>query len=147
MKKANEGPFISETHKISRRLSVFDDDGTCAYLYIYRPDSDEEIVADVFVYNRIPAPSFKEAKAVIPDQPPAPIGHASKTALCKIPGDHNWTLLWSQNGHSVALCKDGYPLAFIRSAKKPGYSRGLKKIGHWGKVWSEKIYDQTFGEV
>ncbi len=83
MKKMNEGPFISETHNTSRRLAVFDDDGTCAYLYIYHPDSDEEIVADVFVYNRIPAPSFKEAKAVIPDQPPAPIGYASKSALCK----------------------------------------------------------------
>jgi hypothetical protein len=138
-----KGPFLTESHEDSKRQAVFDDDGTCAWLYLYEPDS-EDIAADAFVYNRIPAPSIKQAEAVLPNQPPAPARYASDTALCASPQDHEWTFLWSKNGQSVALCKDNNPVAFIRFAKKPGYSKNLKKKGPWGNIWSNKIFNKTF---
>lgn len=142
----NEGPFLTEFNEHSKRQAVFDDDGICAWLYLYKPDS-EDIAADAFVYNRIPAPSIKRAEAVLPNQPPAPSKYALDTALCVTPQDYEWTFVWSRNGHSVALCKDGSPVAFIHFGKKPGYSKNLKKNGPWGHVWSSKIYNETFSQA
>jgi hypothetical protein len=46
---------------------------------------------------------------------------------------------------SVALQRDGVPVACILRGSKSGMSRQLIKTGPWGSVWSQEVYERTFG--
>ncbi len=76
--------------------------------------------------------------------PPAALGFASDTALCASPQKHAWVFLWSADGESAAVIKDGQPVACIVAAKKTGYSRELVKDGPWGNVWSDRVFGEAF---
>jgi hypothetical protein len=75
---------------------------------------------------------------------PAAIDYASDSALCHIPHEHEWSFVWSTDGESVAIAKDGMPIACIVAAQKPGYSRALIKEGPWGNTWSDELVARTF---
>lgn len=135
--------FLDSQHPRSRRYGVFEDDGTSAWLYLTEPDSRKP-VADAWVYNRVPAPPTKELQSYRGGPPPAAIGYASETALCELPVDHKWSFIWASNGESVAIAKDGVPVACIVAAQKPGYSRELIRNGPWGNIWSDELFERTF---
>jgi len=135
--------FLESQHSLSRRFAVFEDDGTSAWLYLTEPDMRKP-VADAWVYNRILAPPTKEIQSYRGGPPPAAIGYASERALCHRPADHEWHFIWSPDGESVAIEKDGVPVACIVAAQKPGYSRELIKNGPWGNTWSEELFERTF---
>ena len=141
----NENLFLSEKHRVSHRHADFEDDGTSAWLYLTEPDT-RRIVADAWVYNRIAPPRREEVKSFRPLPPPAALGFASETALCEFPERHQWRFLWSEDGESVAVTKDGQAVACILDAKKPGYSRELVKDGPWGNVWSNEVFERVFGK-
>ena len=136
--------FLDSQHSVSRRFAVFEDDGTSAWLYLTESDTRKP-VADAWVYNRIPAPPTEEVHSYRGGPPPAAIGHASDMALCAIPADHEWSLIWSTDGESVAIVKDGVPVACIVAAQESGYSRELIKDGPWGQTWSDELFERTFG--
>jgi hypothetical protein len=138
-------PFLSETHALSKRCAVFEDDGVVAYLYLSQPGS-QTIVADAWVYNRVDAPDPADVNSYRPDPPPAAQGFAGERAQVSQPFARRWSFCWSADGHSVAICADGTPLAFIRAARRPGFSRNLNQTGPWGEPWSEEIYAATFGD-
>lgn len=138
-----ENIFLHDQHLISRRYAKLDDDGTSAWLYITLPEKLIPI-ADAWVYNRIPAPPTKDIKSYYGGPPPAAIGFASDNSICTKPFEHKWTFIWSTDGESVALAKDGVPVAFIIAAQKPGYSRELIKNGPWGNSWSEQLFKRYF---
>lgn len=119
---------MKSQHLVSRRTADFDDDGTSGWLYLNEPDTDKP-VADAWVYNRIPAPPWRDIKLFRGGPPPAAMTHASDNALCEKPSDHEWTFIWSADGESVAFAKDGTPVACIIAARKPGYSRELISNG------------------
>ncbi|MBI5029075.1 MAG: hypothetical protein HZB51_01010 [Chloroflexi bacterium] len=135
--------FLTDQHPLSRRSAVLEDDGTSAWLYLTQPNLQMPI-ADVWVYNRIPAPSMKIIPSYRDGPPPAPVGYAHNTALCRDPGTHEWSFIWSADGESVAIAKDGLPVACIISAQKSGHSRELLKDGPWGMTWSEELFRHTF---
>jgi hypothetical protein len=58
---------------------------------------------------------------------------------------HEWSFIWSPDGESLAVAKDGEPMAFIVGGKKLGYSRELTKDCPWGHCWSEELFRLTFG--
>jgi len=142
--KSAIGPYLTETHAISKRRAIFDDSGVVAYLYLTAPGTDEH-VADAWVYNRIPAPAPSEVSRFLPDPPPAAEGYTSDHAFCKDPTGRRWYLLWSRDGDSVALLDNAGPVACIVSGRKNGYSRDLIRSGPWGDPWSHSVYVQTFG--
>ncbi len=135
--------FFDSKHSLSQRFAVFEDDGTSAWLYLTEPDSRKP-VADAWVYNRVPAPPTKEIQSYRGGPPPAAIGYASDSALCPTPADHEWSFIWSTDGESVAIAKDGVPVACIVAAQKPGYSRELIKSGPWGNTWLDELFQRTF---
>lgn len=141
---ADDNLFLEDEHGESGLLAVLEDDGTSAWLYLSDADSRKPL-ADAWVYNRIAAPSTEEIEKYRGGPPPAARGYAGKDALCEDPSSHEWSFVWSANGESVAVAKDGKPLAFITSGQKRGYSRALVKDGPWGHPWSEKLYRSTFG--
>ncbi len=59
----------------------------------------------------------------------------------------DWALLWSQDGHSVAVLADDFPLACIVNAINPGYSRGLTAPTSLGNTWDDLMYARIFGRV
>ena len=85
-----EGPYKSEQHPVSRRLAIFEDDGTCCYLYLTVPGNDA-VVADAFVYNRIDAPSRVEVHESEGQAPPLPREYANAHTRCLDPASHRWS--------------------------------------------------------
>jgi hypothetical protein len=141
---ADEDLFLEHKHPGSRRLAVLEDDGTSAWLYISEPDTRKPI-GDAWVYNRIAAPPAEAIKSYRGGPPPAAQGYASEGALCEDPSSNEWSFVWSPDGESVAVAKDGEPVAFIIGGQKGGYSRELVKDGPWGHPWSEKLFRSKFG--
>ncbi|MEO1181884.1 MAG: hypothetical protein AAFX51_13795 [Cyanobacteria bacterium J06636_28] len=135
--------FIDSHHPDSDRFAVFEDDGTSAWLYLTESGS-QKIAADVWIYNRFDAPPTSEIKSYPGNPPPAAIGYASDTALCEAPQAHNWQIIWSHDGQSVALAKDGVPVGCIILASRKNYSRELLKDGPWGKPWSDQVFESHF---
>ncbi len=140
---ANENLFIDEQNPQSSRFAIIEDDGTSAWLYLTERDKTMP-VADVWVYNRIPAPPAEDIQSYRGGPPPAVSGYVSDSALCPSPKSHEWKFLWSADGESVAITKDGVPVACILAGQKRGYSRELTKDGPWGKTWSDELYAKVF---
>lgn len=139
-----ENLFLTEMHPVSRRWADFEDDGVSAWLYLTECNT-RRVVADAWVYNRIAPPSRDEIPSFRPSPPPVAAGFARDTALYASPEKHEWAFLWSADGKSVAVTKDGQPVACIIAGKKRGYSRELVKDGPWGNVWSERVFEEAFG--
>jgi hypothetical protein len=140
---AEENLFIDEQNLQSHRFAVLEDDGTSAWLYLTERNSQKPI-ADVWVYNRIPTPPTKDIQSYRGGPPPAASGYASDLALCLTPTSHEWTLLWSADGESVAVTKDGVPVACIVAGQERGCSRELLMDGPWGNTWSDELYTEVF---
>jgi hypothetical protein len=79
-----------------------------------------------------------------PAPPPAAAGYAGPTARLLTPMQSNWTFVWSSDGESVALLRDGEPHAFILAGQKAGHCRLLIQDGGWGKVWDQGLFEATF---
>ena len=141
---ADETLFLEDKHRASRRRAVLEDDGTSVWLYLTEPNSRKP-AADAWVYNRIPAPPTEDIESYRGGPPPAAQGYASEHAVCDDPLAHEWSFIWSTDGESVAVAKDGQPMAFIISGQKRGYSRELVQDGPWGHPWSQKLFRSKFG--
>jgi hypothetical protein len=137
--------FLGEQHPVSGRRGTLEDDGTSAWLYLSAPDAPR-VVADAWVFNRVPPPPASGVASYRPGPPPAAEGYAGPGALCADPSAHGWSLLWSADGESVAVLRDGAALALIARAGRPGYSRLLAKCGPWGRVWDEALFRQVMGD-
>ena len=87
--------FLQAQHPESLRYAILEDNGTSAWLYLSEPDKPKP-VADVWIYNRIEAPSRDEIRAYRDGPPPAAAGFAGPNAVCSNPLDHEWALLWAR---------------------------------------------------
>lgn len=141
---ADENLFLQHQHPVSRRLAVLEDDGKSGWLYVTDPDSRKPI-GDGWVFNRVAAPQIEAIKSYRGGPPPAAAGYASENALCDDPLSHEWSFVWSSDGESVAVAKDGEAVAFIVGDQKGGYSRELMKEGPWGHHWSVELFRLKFG--
>lgn len=137
--------FLGERHPVSGRQGTFEDNGTSAWLYLSEADSPS-VIADCWAFNRVDPPPVSTLASYRPGPPPAAEGYAGPEALCADPAAHVWSLQWSTDGESVAVLRDGVPLALIARAKRPGYSRLLAKSGPWGSIWDEELFIEVMGE-
>lgn len=140
---SNQDLFLESQHPVSRRFAVLEDDSSSVWLYLMEQETRRP-VADAWVYNRIPAPPTNAISSYRGGPPPAAIGYASDAALCESPADHEWAFVWSGDGESVAIARDGIAVAAILAGQKHGYSRELIKNGPWGSTWSEELFTRTF---
>ena len=104
-----------------------------------------EIVGDVWVYNRVPAPPPERVAERRPDPPPASTEVAGPDALCESPARHAWEVRWSASGHAAALYQDGRAVAFLAAGVARGWSRRLREEGAWGSPWSVPDFVRLFG--
>ena len=122
IKEMSHQLFLDSHHPTSNRFAIFEDDGTSAWLYLTEPGNLKPAL-DAWIYNRIEAPPTSEIKSYYGCPPPAAIGYASETALCKVPQAHDWQIIWSTDGQSVALTKDGVPVGCIVLGLKTSHFR------------------------
>lgn len=139
-----EDLFISWYNETSRRHAILSDDGITAWLYLHTPTQDSvqsgAVEIACFVYNRIEPINETEIEQYRPSPPPITKKYASHTAVCHQPITHDWTLLWSSNGESAVLKKDGAPWSLIDFASKKSHSKGIEMKGPWGHPWSEETF-------
>jgi len=140
---SDESLFLENEHPTSRRMAVLEDSGTSLWLYLTEPNSRKP-AADAWVHNRIAAPPAAAIESFRGGPPPAVQGYASDAALCGDPMAHRWSFIWSSDGESVAVAKDGEPVAFIVAGHHRGYGRELVKDGAWGQPWSDELFASTF---
>jgi hypothetical protein len=138
--------FLGEQHPLSGRQATFADDGISAWLYFSEPNTGR-VVADAWAYNRGAPPPVSQLGSYRPAPPPAAEGYAGPGALCADPSVHSWALLWSVDGESVAVLRDGLALAFIARAGRSGYCRFLAHSGPWGLVWDEALFREVMGDL
>ena len=125
----------------SRRLAVFEDDGTSAWLYLTAAQTRKPI-ADIWIYNRIPAPHANEIAGYRGGPPPAAIGFADDSTICDAPHDYEWTLDWHLRGECVVLHRDRIAIAMLAASDRRGWCRNLLRNGPWGNVWSDDLYSE-----
>jgi hypothetical protein len=101
-----------------------EDDGDVAFLYLTAPHLTK-IAATAWIYNRT----------------------SGVLGACRDRAAADWALLWSDDGHSVAVLADNFPLACIVNATNPGYSRGLTAPTSLGNTWDDLLYARIFGRV
>jgi hypothetical protein len=136
--------FLGEEHPVSKRRGTFEDDGASAWLYLSEPGGPR-VIADAWAFNRVPPPTASPVQSYRPGPPPAAEGFAAPEALCPGPSARAWSLLWSEDGESVAVLRDGIALALVARAQRPGYSRLLIRSGPWGAVWDEDLFREVRG--
>lgn len=137
--------LICETNPHSNKTARLEDHGHSGWLYL--TDSDNQVVvADCWVYNRIPAPKESEIVKFKTSSPPAVASYAHTHAEFTPFHSDIFELKWSPDGRSVALLINGIPFGFIPPGVQRGYSKHLIKNGPWGHKWDEKMYSILFNE-
>lgn len=145
MSTMEKSTIICETHPHSKKEARLEDHGHSAWLYLTNSNS-QVVVADCWLYNRIPAPKENEIGKYKTSSPPAVAsyahGHAEFTPL----QSDIFELKWSPDGRSVAVLINGIPFGFIPPGVQRGYSKHLTQTGPWGHKWDEKLYLILFNE-
>lgn len=131
--------FVSERDAKSGLSVVFEDDGRVAYAYVVR---DEKIIADVWVYNRVAAPT--EPEWVSPDR--APFANARDFVredaddLAPASTEADVSLEWRGDGHQrVAIVRlRGRVVAKVGPGMKPGFAVLARRDGPLARVLADE---------
>lgn len=135
--------MVESQHHESNRVAVVEDDGISAWLYLTEKNSRKP-VADIWIYNRIPAPDVDQIKNYQGGPPPAAKGYTQPLVIDETPLEEAWGFVWSKDGDSVLVHLHQTPTAMIIQGEKSGYCKDLLRNGPWGKVWDEKVAEETF---
>jgi hypothetical protein len=120
---------------------VIEDDDRVCYAYLL---SEENIVGDVWLYNRLPAPSKPEWRD--PSKAPFanPSGFTTEEDAFFISDERNVNVKWVKHGETleqVELFLDNRLLAVLAPGAKPGWCRNAKKSGPLARV-----LEDTYGD-
>lgn len=145
MSTMDKSTIICETNPRSQKEARLEDHGHSAWLYLTNPNSPV-VVADCWIYNRIPAPKESEIAQFKTSSPPAVASYVNSHAEFTPIQSDNFELKWSPDGRSVAALINGTPFGFIPPGVQRGYSKHLSKTGPWGHKWDERLYLILFNE-
>jgi len=71
---------------------------------------------------------------------------ASPTAVIRNPKASEFKFKWSADGDSVAVLRDGQPLAFATIKERFGYSRAVSITSPLANAWDQARYISLFGQ-
>ena len=139
--------FLQEQSPASRRYAIFEDDGKTAFLYLTQP-GELKPIKDAVAYSRVPPVPKVDWEHIkkTGDTPQLPADIAGPLAVVKSPRPSEFRFQWSVDGQSVAILREGSPLAMATSKDKLGYSKAVAKQSPLGNVWDEKRYRELFGQ-
>ncbi len=133
--------FIYSQNSSSGRFAILDDNGRVAYLYLTNTDSQKPF-RDAIAYSRIPLET-REAwlKGVKKDEAPQLFTEiASETAIIASPNENEFSFIWSSDGHTAALLRNGEPIALVSAHETPGYSKAACKTSALATPWNQEIF-------
>ena len=135
--------YLVEFNNDSNRYAFFEDDEISGWLYLTKP-GEKKPDHDCWIYNRIPVIDPKDIINYKNGPPPASSEYAKDDSRIITPKGMNIRLLWSSDGHSIALMINDAPFGYINGYNKLGYSRNLIKPGPWGNVFDEILFNMLF---
>ena len=144
---------VSERHPESRRTAIIADEGDSVWLYLTAASS-EDVTADCWLMNRIPAPRYaelaeNEGAERYRDEglpPPAIAEVVAEGAFHPTPLDASLCrFTWAANGESVAAYYETQLLGFIVRGEPRGFSRFLKVASPWGEPLDLERFVEVFG--
>ena len=143
-----EQDILTESyHDGSQRHGMLSCEHHSAWLYLHKPSDSPNRSGPVeftaFAFNLVAPITGSEVQGYRPSPPPIVDSFASDFAVCANPNEYTWEIAWSNDGHSVALHRDGEPWCFITPGAKYGFSRAISTDGPWGKPWCNDSFAQT----
>ena len=139
----NEIVFESENPD-SKKLAIFEDTGSSAWLYL-ASSANHEVEKDAFVYSpRAPRSELNRFGMAEGEPPILIVEYASIDAVLSIEDENDLSIVWSDNGKSVALFHNADVRAAIYEDDDQGYSKALSKRCGFGKPWSDEKFEKFF---
>jgi hypothetical protein len=133
--------YVSAMHPKSRRTATVDEAEASAWLYLSKPGSSE-IEKDVWLYNRVAAPSRAEIRKYHGDAPPAAIDFIFGLGTIGTPKKQNIALRWSDDGEAVSVWLFAELHAFILPESRHGYCRLIRQKCPWGNPIDLVAYEK-----
>lgn len=133
-----EDIFIHSHNAVSDRLAILDDDRRVAYLYLTKPGTQKP-EKDAIAYSRVaPVTKLDWAEAAKTGGTPLLSQElASTSAVISDPIAGEFSFRWSRDGQSVALLRNGVPIAFASASEQFGYSKAVAKSSPLANAWSQ----------
>lgn len=104
--------------------------------WAYLVDGTGEIIADVWVRNRVPAPKSLHRPDYVGRPPPAIVGFDGASPFSGSPGAGP-TADWSADGRAVSVTILDLGTVVLASTSRRGWSSNLLRTGPWGQVLDE----------
>jgi hypothetical protein len=141
-----EKVYLHSQHPASQRIAMLDDDEKVAYLYLTQP-SAERPERDAVAYSRVPLVPKVDWQRVKKTGAPPPLSAdiASRQAIVAAPEAKEFSFRWSADGHSVALLRNGEPIALATMRDRLGYSKAVAKPSRLANPWNQKRYAELIG--
>ena len=143
----SEEIFLESQSPVSKRYAVLEDNGKIAFLYLTESGIPKPM-KDAVVYMRVPpveAVDWERIKKSV-ETPLLRKDLASATAVIKNPKASEFKFKWSADGDSVAVLRDGQPLAFASVKERFGYSRAVSTTCPLANAWDPARYTSLFGQ-
>jgi hypothetical protein len=139
--------FFESESPDSKKLAIFEDNGSSAWLYLASA-RNHEVESDVFVYSPVePDAELDRASIKQGNAPKLCLEYASGSAVFSPEDENDLSVLWSSNSKSVAILYRDEVLAAIYEGEKRGYSKALSKKCGFGKPWSDEKFAQHIGDA
>ena len=142
-----EDIFLESQSPVSKRYAVLEDNGKIAFLYLTEPGTPKP-VKDAVVYIRVPPVEAVDWERIKKsgETPLLRKDLASPTAVIKNPKASEFKFKWSADGDSVAVLRDGQPLAFATIKERFGFSRAVSITSPLANAWDQARYTSLFGQ-
>ena len=142
-----EDIFLESQSPVSKRYAVLEDNGKIAFLYLTAPGIRKPM-KDAVVYIRVPPVEAIDWERIKKsgETPLLRKDLASPTAVIKNPKASEFKFKWSADGDSVAVLRDGQPLAFATIKERFGYSRAVSITSPLANAWDQARYISLFGQ-
>jgi hypothetical protein len=138
---------LQDRNPKSRRTAVLEDNEKVAYLYLTQPGTSAPD-RDAIAYSRVRPVGTVDWKKLKETGEPPMLGAdvASPRAVITFPKAKEFSFRWAKDGHSVALLRNGEPIAMATATDRAGYSKAVAKPGRLANPWDEKRYVELIGE-
>lgn len=139
---------LQAQHPKSLRVAVLEDNEKIAYLYLTKPDTQIP-ERDAVAYSRVRLVPTVDWKKVKETGEPPPLGAdvGSARAIITFPKQREFSFRWSKDGHSVALLRNGEPIAMVTATDRLGFSKAVAKRSRLAKPWDENRYAELIGQA
>jgi hypothetical protein len=144
---------VTERHPDSQRMAIIADEGDSVWLYLTVASGDE-VTADCWLMNRIPAPRYSDLAENQGAERYRDVG-LPPPAIAEVVGDGAFRdeplhasrchFTWAADGQSVAAYYGTELLGFIAWGEPRGFSKFLRVASPWGEPLDLERFVAVFG--